>query len=542
MKLRPYQSECVERIFSELSENDSTLAVLPTGCGKTVIFSNVCSRWENGRVLVMAHRDELIRQAADKIAIAIGEQPEIEMGDSRANTDGLHAPSHVVVTSVQTMCRESRHSRFNPRDFGLLITDEAHHATAQTYRKVIDYFSQGGGKHLGVTATPNRSDERALGLVYRSVAYNYEVLQAINDGWLVPIHQEMIYVKDLDFSGIKRTAGDLNAAQLERVMLEERALHEVAAPTVELAGDESTLVFAAGVQQAHELAKIFTDRYGKTAIALDGGTDTEERRRVIKSYQDGDIQILCNCGLFTEGFDAPRTSVVVMARPTTSHALYAQMLGRGTRPLPGIVDAHDTALERQLAIEESAKPRMLVLDFVGNCGRHKLVSAADILGGDYSEEVIERAKEEQKKSGKPGEVRESLEAAKELMEEERREARKQIAAKASYDRQRVDPFEVIDFVPGREPGWHKGRPATEKQMDALKRAGFTDKDLHDVGFWKAHKLLDTLSQRRAKELCTVKQAKILARYGESTEVGFREASRIIDEIAANGWKPRMATA
>lgn len=544
MKLRPYQSECVDRIFDDIQREESTLAVLPTGCGKTVIFAEVCRRWQTGRVIVMAHRDELIRQAADKICSVMGEYPEIEMGEHRATSTNLYGRTKVVVTSVQTMCRQSRHGQFNPHDFGLLVIDEAHHAPASTYRRVIDYFRTGGMKVLGVTATPNRADERALGIIFRSVSYEYAILDAINDGWLVPVEQQVIYVEDLDFSRVKTIAGDLSASQVEAIMTEEHALHEVAAPLAESVGDRSTIVFTAGVEQAHAMAQILTDRYGRKAKALDGATEIDERRRVLDMYQSGEIKILCNCGLFTEGFDAAHTEVIAIARPTKSEALWKQMIGRGTRPLPGVVDGHDSAAERRLAIEESGKPKMLVLDFAGNAGKHRLVNALDVLGGDYSDEVVERAKKEAKKSGNPEDVREALERAKRGLDEERRKARKHIAATAKYQKMFVDPFGVIDFDPGREPGWHAGRAATQKQLDYLRRVGFSEKDLAGVGFWKAHKLIDRLIDRRNKGLCSYKQAKILAKYGESPDVTFREANNLINQIAANGWRPieRAATA
>lgn len=542
MKLRPYQEECVDSIFAKFSEGDSTLAVLPTGCGKTVIFSEACRRWNNGRVLVVAHREELIVQAADKIEKVVGERPEIEMGEYWASRETFLSRPHVVVTSVQTMSRPSRQRGFNPEDFGLIIIDEAHHAPAKSYRKVIDHFSKGGVKVLGVTATPDRTDEAALGQVFQSVAYEYAVQDAINDGWLVDVKQEMVFVEGLDFSQVKTTAGDLNQAQLEQVMLEEEAIHKVASPTIECAGSKPTLIFTAGVQHAHELATILTERYGKTAVALDGKSEALHRRSVIDQFKNGEIQFLCNCGLFLEGFDAPNTAVVVMARPTKSRALYAQMLGRGTRPLPGVVDGCDSATERRLMIEESDKPDMLVLDFVGNSGRHKLISSVDVLGGNYSDEVVDRVMEEVKKSGsKKKSVLEQLHDAEELLEEERRRERKKIAAKAKFTRQQVNPFDAIDFVPPREPGWHKGRPMSERQHSALVRMGFEDKDLKDVGFWQAHKLLDKVSERRDKNLCTIKQAKKLAQYGERTDVSFAEAHEILNQIAANGWKPRERT-
>ena len=536
MRLRPYQSDCVERIFAELSANESTLAVLPTGCGKTVIFSEFCRRWTERRVLVVAHREELIIQAADKIQAAIGDRPEIEMGEYWASRETVLSKPHVVVTSVQTMSRGGRQKGFDPSEFGAIVIDEAHHATAKSYRNVLEYFS--GAKVLGVTATPDRSDEEALGQIFKSVAYEYGVLDAINDGWLVPIRQEMVEVEGLDLSTVKTTAGDLNTGQLEQIMMEEESLHKVASPTIELAGTDPTLIFTAGVSHAHALADILR-RHGKTAEALDGSSELDHRREIIRQYKNGDVQFLCNCGLFLEGFDAPATKNVVMARPTKSRSLYAQMLGRGTRTLPGVVDGIETPSERRLLIEESDKPFMSVLDFVGNSGRHKLISAADILGGNYSDEVIEKAKEQAKTRGKASrDVVEDLADAEELLEEERRRERLKFIARAKFHRKKIDPFDLLDCSPPREPGWHKGRPMTEGQQAYLEKLGFDKTDLLDVGFCKASRLIDKANERRAQGLCTFRQAKLLARFGERTDMPFAEAKAVIDQIAANGWKPR----
>lgn len=539
--LRPYQRAMIARSLAELAEHKSTLAVMPTGTGKTVCFATLSRDWDSGRVLVMAHREELIFQAANTIHKICGEYPEIEMGELRAARTGMFTRSHVVVTSVQTMCRPGRQQRFDPNDFGLLICDEAHHITASSYLRVIEYFGRNEKlKVLGVTATPDRADETALGKVFRSVAFDYQIPDAIHDGWLVPIRQQFVQVSDLDFSGVRTTAGDLNGADLSAIMENEKALHSVVGPTMELAGDRQTLIFASSVKHADQMAEIINRSKPGMAVALNGETPTDIRRAEIERYKRGEFQFLCNMGLFLEGFDAPATAVIAMARPTKSRSLYAQVIGRGTRPLPGIVDGLETDEQRRAAIINSAKPSMLVIDFVGNSGKHKLVSSADILGGNYEDEIVEKAKYEAKKKAAAGEASpdmlEEIERAKQAIEEAARMRRKAIVANVKYTARDVSPFNVLDITPQREPGWHKGRRPSEKMKAALQKFGLTSSEVERQSFTQAQQMMQAMIRRRKEGLCSYKQAKLLAKYGYESNVSFAEAGRLIDAIAKNGWK------
>lgn len=569
MRLRPYQQELVTNAIAELSNGSrSTLAVMPTGTGKTVCFSEVIRRWvelhPHSRALVVAHREELIFQAGDKYKSVTGETADIEMGDFRAQRHGLLTESSVIVSSVQTQnagsscklcdggktvvedefgnarkCRNCldgvvrRMQRFDPDEFGLLVIDEAHHATAETYRRIINFYGRNPNlRILGVTATPDRADEEALGKVFDSVAFEYGIVEAINDGWLVPISQEWIVCENLDFSRCRTTAGDLNGADLARVLEEEEALHEVTSPTVEIAGDKATLVFAASVAHAELMSEIFNRHRPGSSICIHGATPTDERRRMLAEYADGKYQFLCGCGVFLEGFDEPRIEVVAMARPTKSRALYAQAIGRGTRPVNPPLQA--TPEERRAAIAASRKPGLLVLDFVGNSGRHKLISTADILGGEYEDHIVERAIKESKKKTGPVDMLELLAETQQEVSEEARKKREKIIAASKFTRHTISPFDVFEVTPAREPGWHKGRKPSEKMVAALTKFGIESKDL---SFCQAKQLLDQAITRVENGLCSYKQAKILSKYGQPTNVGFKEASAIIDAIARNNWKP-----
>lgn len=533
----------------------STLIVCATGTGKTVIMGTVAARWSGqGRILVLAHRDELVRQGAKSISAICGNEPVgIEMAGEESRGE------RIVVASVPSM-NTHRHGRyrmmqFDPNEFGLIMTDECHHSVAPTYRRIYEWFFQNPNmKHLGVTATPDRTDEIALGQVYESVAYEYDILTAINDGYLVPIEQQFVHVEELDLSRCgTNKKGDLKTKDVDSIMRQEGMIHKIVHPTIELAGDKQTLLFAASVEHATLAAEIFNRHRPGSALAIDGNTDKEIRRAGIESYAKGNYQFLCNCGVFLEGFDDPRIQVVANARPTKSRALYAQVAGRGTRPLPGVVFPSMTAEERIAAIRASAKPSMLMLDFVGNSGRHKLVCTADILGGEESDAIVEWATQSAKaksRAGQPVDMQEELEKAREeqerqLAEKHKREAaaaaaaekRKNIVAAAKFSTKSINPFDIFDIVPKREPGWHKGRKATPGQSSALTKFGVDADTIANLSFCQASQMMDTLVKRRQQNLCSVKQAKILGKYGYSTDSTFPQAKQIIDALAANNWKP-----
>ena len=283
MVLRPYQSAASDAIFKEWQDNDSTLVVMPTGGGKTILFADVIRRVFPRRALVIAHREELIFQARDKIERVTGLKADVEMGERRAE-GGLFGTARVIVSTIQTQCSGGdgggRMSKFDPSQFGLLIIDEAHHATSPSYRRMIDYYRANPAlKVLGVTATPDRADEQALGQVFQSVAFDYEVLDAIHDGWLVPIEQQMVQVQGLDYSSVRTTAGDLNGGDLAAVMEAERNLQPMAAASVAIIGARRALVFTASVKAAELTAEIFNRHRSGMAAWVCGETDRVDRRR-----------------------------------------------------------------------------------------------------------------------------------------------------------------------------------------------------------------------------------------------------------------------
>lgn len=543
MKLRPYQKEAVAGCIETLRKAASAVVVMPTGCGKTIVFAEAI-RIASKRCMVIAHREELIRQAASKVEAVTGIKPAIEMAEERSYERDERMRSKVVVASVQTLNAKAylghRYTKFDPRDFSLLIIDEAHHAVAKTYMRVVDYFRINENlKVLGVSATPDRADKLALGQVFDKVAFKYELAQSIRDGWLVPIKQRMVRVESLDFNKVNKVAGDLNQRQLSEVMEYEKNLHGIATPTLELTGDKKTIVFASSVAHADRLAEIFNRHKPASARMVCGNTPKDIRAGIVSDFAANKFQYLVNVGIATEGFDDPSVAVVVMARPSCSRALVAQMVGRGTRPLPNLVDGLDTAEERCAAIANSAKPHCEVIDFVGNSTKHKLVYAADILGGDMTRaaELVTQKQKDDDDSATPVDVLAELEWAEEELQREEAERkamleREKITATVKYKAKDLNPFDVLQIsMPSKI--WMGAKPLTEGQKSMLTRNGI---EVANVDHHTQRVLFKELVRRRKENLCTYKQAKLLRKHGYTGNETFSEASKIIDRLAANNWR------
>lgn len=537
----------MEAVFRQWESVASTMVVMATGLGKTVVLCEVIRRIHPKRALVIAHRSELIHQCRSALE-RIGLRAEVEMADQKADASMFYADS-TIVASVQSLISgkkdSKRMTKFRPQDFSLLVIDEFHHAVADSYRAVIDHFKQNPElKMLGVTATPDRLDERALGQICDSVAYKYDIAEAIEDGYLVPIEQQMIHIKSLDFSGVRTTAGDLNGGDLAAVMEDEKNLQGMVGASIQVIGNRSSIAFTSSVRHAEMCCEIFNRHRAGMASWICGETPSDDRARVLKQFKNGDIQVLANVGIATEGFDAPNAEVVIMGRPTKSRALYTQCVGRVTRPLPNVIDGMHSRYERQEAIAASAKPSALVLDFVGNSGKHKLVTTADILGGKYDDEVKAAAVEELKESGKSANMAEALKKAeqkiRERIEQQKRDeaARKaKIIAQVQFHAQKISPFDLFEITPRKDSKWDTGKPLTDKQKDVLRKAGVNPDELN---YAAAKQMLQKIFERREKGLCTVNQGKVLCRAGyhpnEIKKLSFNEASRLIDGLKQSGWK------
>lgn len=530
MILRDYQVKAVNCVFDQWSRVQSALLVLPTGMGKTVVFTSIIDRALTGnhkRALVLCHRDELVRQAAAKITACTPHFCDIEMGMERAANDWM-SKAKVVVASTQTMLR--RGTRFNPEEFGVVVADEAHHYVSPTWRGVVEHFkSNKACKILGVTATPDRGDRLALGMVFDTVAYEMEITDGIDLGWLVPIDQRIVRVRDMDLSDVGTVAGDLNARDLAETMGAEKVLHPIVRSIMEIANGKRTIVFAPpGFKKEGEghfrvserMTELFNRYQPGCAELVCDETPKDVRRDLLGRFKSGDLPVVVNVGVLTEGFDDPAIKVVAIARPTKSRALYAQMVGRGTRPLAGCVDGLDGSGARCSAIRGSGKSSLLVLDFEGNSGRHKLVNALDILGGKYDGDVVELARKLVADSGDTMEVREALEEAAKLRKEQeaaeaRAKARRREMIRAKtvhYTTHSVDPFDILDIkYTAPTNNYLHAEPATEKQIALLAKWRVPiNETLTKKG---ASKLIGELMQRKNVGLCGYWWAEQVRRYG-----------------------------
>jgi superfamily II DNA or RNA helicase len=532
-QLRPYQLDALAGIRDALARHASAVCVLPTGTGKTSVAATLMNEWPGGNCLFLAHTRELVDQAAARLAGELGYPPVVEMGVRGGERDLFYRGGMVVVGSVQSMLTDRRLAKYEQHPFDLIVIDECHRAVSRSYTKVVDYFRSRNPqcKAVGLTATPNRADKVALGLAFSAVGYAMDIPDAIGGGWLVPVRQRAVVVSDVQIEGPARTnevgEKDFTDSQVEQVMTDEAALVATADPLVREAAGRPTIVFCATVRHAHELAAVI-DRYAPgAAAAVDGETPPDQRADLIARFRDGRVQFLCNAQLFVEGFDAPTCACVAVARPTKSTGRYTQMVGRGLRPLPGVVDGPGDADDRKLHIMSSDKPDCLILDFV-NAGQAGLVTVDDILGGDYDREVRELAAAD-RKAGDTG-VSESLKRAKFLLALEREmEQRSQVRGHVSYD--------VFDRDGRAVAGTAVAAPArgtvTDGQLAFLVSLGCDPATARGYSTKRAAAVIDSMRATR----CTDKQRSVLRRAGVDPDgVGVDRASRIIDALKANGWR------
>lgn len=510
MQLRPYQIEAIDGIRKAWEQYNRTLLVLPTGCGKTVVFANIAAEQsKRERVLILAHRDELIRQAADKLYKACGVQSAIE----KANETALGSYYNITCGSVQTLQRQKRLERFSRDYYGTIIVDEAHHALCDGYRNILDYWNN--AKVLGVTATPDRGDKRNLGEVFESVAFEYSIRDAIKQGYLSKIICECVPLK-IDLSSVHMKAGDYDAAEIGHAL--EPYLEQIADY---IPRDRRTLIFLPLVATSKKMVALLKAR-GFNAEHIDG--KSEDRREILQRLHDGKIDVLCNSMLLTEGFDEPSIDCVICLRPTSSRAMYSQIVGRGTRLCEG-------------------KENLLILDFLWHSAKHDLCNAAHLIAPRGETACKMREISENAGAGKQLEL---LELESDASDEIRKEREDSLANKlrllSTKTRKLLDPLQYAlsvhdddlqDYEP--EMAW-EFQPPSESQIQLLEKNGFDSSTIPNRGY--ASKILDRMNQRRELGLCSPKQMKCLQRYygGDIGNWSFAAANAAIAALAANGWK------
>lgn len=516
MELRPYQQEARSAVESEWDAgNQRTLLVLPTGCGKTIVFAKISEdRVRQGdRVLILAHRGELLDQAADKIKTATGLICSTEKAEQSCLDDAARW-YRVTVGSVQSLMRESRLQRFTPDYFSTIIIDEAHHAVSDSYQRVLQYFD--GARVLGVTATPDRGDMRELGNVFDSLAYEYTLPRAIKEGYLSPIKAVTIPLQ-LDLSGVGMQSGDFKAGDLDTAL--DPYLIQIAEEMKKHCADRKTVVFLPLIKTSQKFRDILNEA-GFQAAEVNGNSD--DRAEILADFDAGKYNVLCNSMLLTEGWDCPSVDCVIVLRPTKVRSLYCQMVGRGTRLCEG-------------------KDHLLLLDFLWHTERHELCRPAHLICDN--KEIADKMTEDlAEQAGCEMDIEEAAQTASEEVQQQREEAlAKQITACKSRKRKLVDPLQyemsiqaadLSGYVPAF--GWECA-PPTENQKSALEKLGIFPDEIESAG--KAKLLLERLDKRKRAGLTTPKQIRFLEQKGFQ-HVGtwqFEQASSMISRIKANNW-------
>lgn len=514
INLRPYQQAAKDAVLSEWQDGHRrTLLVLPTGTGKTIVFAAVIADQvaAGARVLVLAHRDELLEQAADKLYKSTG----LLCAAEKAENTCLGSWYRVVVGSVQTLQRPQRLEQFAPDYFDAIVIDEAHHGLADSYQRVLEHFPE--ARVLGVTATPDRSDMRNLGQYFDSLAYEYTLPKAIREGYLSPIKALTAPLK-LDISQVGVAAGDYKAGELGTAL--EPYLEQIAYTMQNYCAGRRTVVFLPLVATSQKFRDILI-AHGFMAAEVNG--NSEDRAEVLRDFAAGKYDVLCNSMLLTEGWDSPAVDCVIILRPTKSRSLYCQMVGRGTRIAPG-------------------KDHLLLLDFLWHVERHELCRPACLIceSADVAKKMTENLE------ASAGEATD-LEAAERIASQDvitEREAAlaKELAAMRRRKKKLVDPLQyemsieasdLSGYVPAF--GW-ESQPPTDKQRELLEKRGIFPDEIDSAG--KAAKLLDRLQARQRYGLTTPKQIRFLEGRG-FRHVGtwqFEAAKKLIDRIAANNWR------
>lgn len=511
--VRPYQTEAKAAILREWKEGRRrTLLVLPTGCGKTIVFCQLIEELVRAgkRVLIMAHRGELLDQAADKLSKSTGLGCAVEKADSTC----LGEFYRVVVGSVQTLMREKRLAQFPPDYFDAIIVDEAHHCLSDSYQRVLNHFET--ADVLGVTATPDRGDMKNLGQYFDSLAYEYSLPRAIRDGYLCPI-KAMTVPLNIDLRGVAQQSGDFAASGLGSAL--DPYLDQIVDEMKAHCQGRKTVAFLPLIATSQKFTQLL-NLAGFRAAEVNG--ESNNRAEVLADFDRGKYDVLCNSMLLTEGWDCPTVDCIVPLRPTKIRSLFCQMVGRGTRLSPG-------------------KSDLLLLDFLWNTDRLDLCRPACLIAG--SEDVAKQMTETINEAGAAVDLIEAEEKAESDCVAQREESlAKKLAEMRNRKKKLVDPLQyemsiAAEDLSGYVPafGWEMA-PVSDKQKEALEKAGLFPDEVECSG--KAALLLDRLNKRRSEGLTTAKQIRFLEGKGFQ-HVGqweFDAARSLIDRIAGNGWR------
>ena len=513
MTLRPYQAEAKDAILHEWDEGRKrTLLVLPTGCGKTIVLAKVAEDQveQGGRVLIIAHRGELLDQAADKVKQVTG----IDCAYEKAGTSALGSMLPITVGSVQSLCQEKRLQMFPPDYYSALIVDEAHHCLSDSYQRVLNYFE--GANVLGVSATPDRGDKRNLGNYFDSQAYEYTMTQAIREGYLCPVKAQMIPL-ELDISDVSMSNGDYSVGDIGTAL--EPYLRQIAQEIAWHYADRKTVVFLPLIHTSQTFCALLNEM-GVPAAEVNG--NSTDRAEILRDFEAGRYSVLCNSMLLTEGWDCPAVDCIVVLRPTKVRSLYQQMVGRGMRLFPG-------------------KTELVLLDFLWMTERHDLCRPSALISKDA--EIAAKIDRQVMEADGAVDIMEAEEdAERDVLAEREQSLAQQLAEMRNRTRKLVDPLQYAMSIAAEDLAnyqptfvWEMG-PPTQKQLQFLEKRGIFAESVENMG--KASLLIDRLIRRQDEGLSTPKQIRCLERYG-FRQVGtwsFDQASRMISRLAENHWR------
>ena len=514
-KPRPYQLQALAGIREKLAEYRSTLVSLFTGGGKTFIAGQVALE-APGRVMFLADRDNLVEQGKSELEALTGQAWEREQAGDYA----MIKSDRNVVASIQSLMKPIRYQRFAPDAFSRIIVDEAHHYVTPGYSQVLDYFT--GAKLVGLTATPFRRDKKAMGRVFDSVAFKMDLVDGIDDGWLVPIECKPPIALDVNLDDLRVSKGDFVEAELEEKIKE--VIGPVCSAAMEYTDNWPTAIFTPRVESAHASARALNNLRAGCAQAIDGTMDRTTKRLVIKAFKRQAFQYLANCGVLVEGFDYRGLVCMIDAAPTLSLGRCVQKVGRILRP-DCDVDSCATAEERKALIAASSKPTAIWIDLKFNSSRHeKLQTPLDVLGGSYSDKERKAAKKIIEKKG--GDARGALE-----------QARKKIADAANRAKVRMelgsfDPTKKARRAPAADPSAF----VSGKQIDHARR---------EFGFampatWTRAEASTFIKYEyvcRKAGLCNWQRREKLALYGIAAKgMSVAKGAKLWAALGRNGWK------
>ena len=512
MILRPYQNEAVHAIRNQWNQgHQKTLLVLPTGTGKTVVFSKVVEEEtkDGSRALVLAHRGELLDQASSKLKETSGLDSALE----KAESTSVGSSELVTVASVQTLSQEKRLTVFPKNYFKTIVVDEAHHSMSDTYQRILTHFD--GANILGVTATPDRADQKNLGKFYDSKAYEYSMHQAIKEGYLCPIKAQIIPL-ELDIHSVGVSNGDYSVGEIGTAL--DPYLNQIALEMLNYCSGRKTVVFLPLVKTSQKFCELL-NLHGLKAAEVNG--NSTDRDEILADFEAGEYDVLCNSMLLTEGWDCPAVDCIIVLRPTKIRSLYQQMVGRGMRIAPN-------------------KKELLLLDFLWMTERHDLCRPSALVSKD--EELAKRINKKMMDRESGIDLLEAeVEAEKDVIQEREEALARELAAMRKRKSGLVDPIQyafsiAAEDLANYEPtfSWEMG-PATEKQLSYLEKHGIYPEAVTSCGM--ASMLIEKLKNRQIEGLATPKQIRLLERYG-FLHVGmwpFESASKMVSRLAENKW-------